>query len=240
VIGTTSTGPVKKIAAFQPMADYLAAHLAAYGYSVGAVKVAPDPQTMEDWLKSGEVDLDFESLYPALVISSGSGAQPFLRRWKGGNPEYHTMFLVRSDSGITTMAGLKGHVVGFEDAFSTSGYFMPKSLLIRQQLTPVEVSDPAAAILADKVGYVFTGEASSTIQWMESGKLLAGAIDNWSYEALPAETRAKLVLLDQTEDVTRHVALSRPGIDPELLKTIKELLVAMDQTAEGKQVLESF
>jgi phosphonate transport system substrate-binding protein len=214
VLGTTSATPVKKIAAFQPMADYLAAQLAAYGYTAGVVKVAPDPETMASWLKTGVVDLDFESLYPALVVSAGSGAQPFLRRWKGGNPEYHTMFIVRADSGIRSMAELPGHVVGFEDPFSTSGYFMPKSLLVRLKLKSVEASGPEVVMPTDTVGYVFTKEATSTIQWMLSGKLQAGAVDNWAFAALSAETKAKLVVLDQTEDVTRHVAMARPRLHP--------------------------
>jgi phosphonate transport system substrate-binding protein len=222
------------------MADYLAAHLAAYGYTAGVVKVAPDPQTMAIWLKTGQVDLDFDSLYPALVVSSGSGAQPFLRRWKGGNPEYHTMFVARADSGIRSMADLKGHVIGFEDPFSTSGYFMPKSLLVRLQMKSAEATGPDASMPADTVGYVFTKEATSTIQWMLSGKLQAGAVDNWAYDALPAETKARLVILDQTEDVTRHVAMIRLGIDPEVFTAIKGLLLTMDQTPEGRQVLAGF
>ena len=39
---------------FQPMADYMAAHLGEFGISAGKVVVAPDMETMTELLKNGE------------------------------------------------------------------------------------------------------------------------------------------------------------------------------------------
>src|SRR5690606_33118453 len=66
VIADISDAPTDVIEAFQPMADYLAANLAEQGIQDGVVKVAPDIDSMARLLESGEVDLYFDSPYPAL------------------------------------------------------------------------------------------------------------------------------------------------------------------------------
>ncbi len=115
VIGDISDKPSKKIQQLQPLADYLALKLAPFGVGAGTVKIAPDMPTMIRWLKSGEVDIYFDSPYPAMVISDQSGAQPILRRWKDGVAEYNSIVFVRNDSGIASVTELKGHMLGDDE-----------------------------------------------------------------------------------------------------------------------------
>ena len=84
VLGDISDDPGEVIEGTQPLADYLANQLADYGYTAGQVKVAASMEEMIQYLKNGEVDLYFDSAYPATVISDESGAHPFLRRWRFG------------------------------------------------------------------------------------------------------------------------------------------------------------
>ena len=100
VLGDVSSDPVKKIDRYQPLADYLADHLAEFGIGVGEVAIAPDIETMAKMMQSGAVDIYFDSLYPATIVSQQSGAEPILRRWKKGKAEYRTIFFTRADSGI--------------------------------------------------------------------------------------------------------------------------------------------
>jgi phosphonate transport system substrate-binding protein len=240
VVGDVSDAPAKGLKSYQPMADYLAAHLGTFGFTIGKVKIAPDLETMARWIKAGEVDLYFDSPYPAMIVSDESGAQPILRRWKGGDAEYDTVFITRANSGLTSLASLKGQLIGFEDNYSTSGYLLPKAYLLQAGLHPVEVSGPAAAVAKDGVGYVFTQDSENTIQWVLSGKVIAGAIDSRAFSDIPQESRTALTVLAETEKVARHVVLVRPGMDPALLKAIKSLLIGMDQIPEGQSVLKAF
>jgi phosphonate transport system substrate-binding protein len=240
VLGTTSSEPAKKLKSFQPLADYLAAHLGEFGIGVGEVKILPNIDLMVPLLKAGEVDLSFESPYPSMIEHDQAGAQPILRRWKGGDPLYDTVLFVQSSSGITSLQGLEGHMIGYEDPFSTSGYFMPTTYLLKAGLHPVEKSGPEAAVAKDEVGYIFTEDSDNTIQWVLNGKVMAGAIDSPTFLEIPPESRAGLTILGRTEPVARHLVLARAGMDPALLEAIKSLLINMDTTPEGQAVLKAF
>src|SRR5688572_238657 len=110
-----SDEPAETIELFQPVADYLAAGLAEFGYTGGQVKAAADLDMMSQWMKAGEVDLYFDSVYPVMIISDTAGAKPLLRRWKDGVEEYHTVIFARADSSIKTLDDLKGHLIALED-----------------------------------------------------------------------------------------------------------------------------
>ena len=83
------------------IANYLAENLNQVGNGKGAVKIAPDKETMAQLMSSGSIDLYFDSLYPAMFVIDESGAQALLRRWKDGVAEYYSLFLARQDSDFT-------------------------------------------------------------------------------------------------------------------------------------------
>ncbi len=240
VIADVSNNPAKKIKRYQPMADYLAANLKQFGIGVGEVKVAPDLNTIVNWLKSGEVDLYFDSPYPAMVVSDQSGAQPLLRRWKGDRAEYYTVFFTMAEGGLTSLSALSGQMLAFDESGSTSGYLLPLVYLLEAGLNPVEKSSASAQVAAEEVGYVFSDDDENTIQWVISGKVAAGAVDIGTFLEVPQTSRAQMTVLAETEKVARHLVMVRPKMEPELVEAISALLVAMDETAEGRTVLEAF
>ncbi|MCA9957578.1 MAG: phosphate/phosphite/phosphonate ABC transporter substrate-binding protein [Anaerolineales bacterium] len=241
VFGDISDEAAETINGTQPIADYLAAQLGDYGISRAEVKIAPDLDTMVQWMANGEVDLYFDSPYPALVISQKTGAEPILRRWKYGVSTYHTLFFARADAGITTVADLQGHMIAFEESFSTSGYMLPLSYLLEQGLNPVSKESPEVTVAADEIGYTFSTADNTTIQWVVSGRVVAGVVDNVTYELfVPEETRQEFVVLAETEDVPRQLVLVRPGMDADLKAAIKSGLLTMDETEEGRAVLDVF
>ncbi|NEO97580.1 MAG: phosphate/phosphite/phosphonate ABC transporter substrate-binding protein [Symploca sp. SIO2E9] len=239
-LGDVSKKPVKKIKRFQPMADYLAANLSQFGIKVGKVKIAQDLITMSSWLESGEVDIYFDSPYPAMIVSEKSGAEPILSRWKDRQEEYFGVFLAMKEQGITSLSELQGKMIAFEEPISTSGYFLPLVLLMENGLNPVEKSSPDHSVAADEVGYIFSQDDENTIQWVISNRVAAGAADISTFMEIPESSRESITVLAETERVPRHLVLLRGGMEPEKAEAIKNLLLEMDKTSQGKELLDQF
>ena len=240
VVGDISDEPAKKIGRFQPFVDHLAIQLSDVGIGVGEVEIAPDMETMADWLTSGKVDVYFDSPYPAMIVNNLSEAQPILRRWKNGVEEYHTVIFTRSDSGIETLEDLKGQMIAFEEPSSTSGYMLPLSYLIEAGLQPVEKPIVEASVNPDNVGYVFSYEDENTIQWALTGRVAAAAVGAPDFLEIPAETRQQLTLLAETEPLPRNVVMLSPTLTPEEMASVKAALLAMHESEEGQAVLAAF
>jgi phosphonate transport system substrate-binding protein len=240
VIGEISDDPDRSITRMQPLADYLAANLSKAGVEAVEIDIPPDLDTMVEKLQNGEIDLTFDSLYPAMIMRNEGGAQPILRRWRDGVGEYHTVFFALAASGIESPDDLKGKMVAFDAPDSTSGYLVPVAFLIEAGLNPVEKSSETAAVAEDEVGYVFSGGDDNTLLWITSGVVAAGVVDNIAFSELPQETLDQVVILAETSPVPRQVVLARGGLDPDLLAAIITVLVGMDETEAGRAALEEY
>jgi phosphonate transport system substrate-binding protein len=240
VIGAINPSPSKRISAMQPLADYLAGQLTDQGIVRGEVKIAQNIDGMVQMMQAGEVDVFFDTAYTALMISSQTNAQPSLRWWKGGQAEYHSLFLTRADSPITSMAQVKGAMVGFEQAFSTSGYFVPRTYLASNGYKVQEFDDAKASVPADTIGYAFSGSSDNTIQWIISGRVPVGVVNNSEYAELPAETQALLRVLAETQPIPRAVVLLNPQLDSQLQQAITAKLVGMESSGAAQSALEAF
>ncbi|MDJ0717373.1 MAG: phosphate/phosphite/phosphonate ABC transporter substrate-binding protein [Prochloraceae cyanobacterium] len=238
VLADISNYPSENIERLQPLADYLAAQLKDCGINMGEVKVARDLETMSGWLSSGQVDLYLESPYPATIAIDRSGAKPILRRWKGGAPEYHALFFARADRGFTSLTDLAGKKIAFDEPVSTSGYLLPLAYSIEKNLNPVEKKYLREPVLKNEVGYIFSGDDENVIQWVLKGWVAAGVLDNLNFKEIPPQIRAQLKVLARTEAVPRQLVLVREDLDPKLVSAIKTILIDMDKTPEGRDLLQ--
>lgn len=241
VIAELGDDASKKIKRFQPLADHLAAALASQGYVAGEVRIVHDMDEMTALIKSGKVDVIVDSPYPAMLVADRSGAQPILRRWKGGDSEYYGVIFAFADRGMRTLDDLDGRYLALESDLSTSGYFLPLAQLMTSNLTPVRRAAQTGVPFAPReVGYLLTGDEDNTVQWVLTGKADAGAVDRKTFADLPAETRSRLVILAETERVARHMVLVRPDLPPAVVAALTGELTSMDSTEAGRTVLEAF
>jgi len=241
VLGDISDDPAEVIEGTQPLADYLAAKLSDYGITDGQVKIASTINEMAQLMASAQVDLYFDSIYPATLVSDIADAQPILRRWRFGVEEYQSVIFASQESGITSIEDLHGHLIAMDSPYSTSGYFLPAVHLVEEDVNLVgkrSYNDPVAD---DELGFVFSYDDENTLQWVLSGLVSAGATDDYRYDvAFPSSATDKLVVLDRTESVPRQVVVVRSDIDPELLDTIIEVLITAHESEEGRVALEPF
>ena len=230
--------PVKKIRRFQPLADYLAEHLTELGIESGRVILSRDFEEMAGLLSDGTVDIYFDSAFPTLTVQELSGFTVIARRWKEGDPIYWSLYIARRDSGITGLDGFLGKVVAFEKPHSTSGFILPAGTLIQRGFTLREVGQPDEDVAPDEIGYIFTRDEENTVEMLLQGLLAGGGISNQDYEGLPEEIKRQFVVFGRTAAVPRQLVSVRPGLDPELVTRVRELLTGLDETEEGRKLLE--
>jgi phosphonate transport system substrate-binding protein len=238
-IGIVSDDPAGEIEAAQPFADYMAKQLGDIGIKQGTIVVTPDIETMIEKLKSGEVDLYYESAYGALSAYEDAGAIPLLRGWRKGVGEYHSIFLVRKDSGITSVEDLKGKMIAFSEQKSTTGHFLPETYLITNALTLSEQAAPNSAVPGDEVGYIFAGSPENMLASLMDGKVAAGAEEGAVYDDLTQEQKDQLVVLANTQDIPRSFLMASAKMNDSLRERIVAVLKEAANTEKGTAALKS-
>jgi phosphonate transport system substrate-binding protein len=241
VLGDISDDPAEVIEGSQPLADYLASQLADYGITGGEVKVVRSTDEMIEMLAAGEIDLYFDSVYPATIVSDASGGEMVLRRWRYGVEEYQSVIFATKESGITSLNELHGHMLAFDNKFSTSGFVLPAVFLSNAGVNLVGKTDYNAPVGADEAGFVFSFDDENTLLWIQSGFVDAAATDDYYYDTvLTDEIRAGLIELTRTDYVPRQVVVVSPKMSTHMQEAVIEILVATDETEAGLAALKPF
>jgi phosphonate transport system substrate-binding protein len=152
---------------FQCLADYTTKEL-----GVPTKLFAPaDYNGVIQGLLGGTLDMAWlgASGYAAVYLQDPEAVEPVLIKINlDGSYGYHSIGFARADSGITSLADLKGKTFGFGDPNSTSGYLIP-SIEIPQ------AGDGITMESGDYFGEVkFTGGHEQTIVAVNNGDIDAG------------------------------------------------------------------
>ena len=184
-----------------------------------------------------QVDIYIDSPYPTLQVQKTAGSRIIARRWKDSASEYWSTFVALRDSGITQVEDLVGKTVAFEEPHSTSGFILPAGTLIQRGYSLTQVTVPEEKAGPDEIGYFFSGDEENSFQALLQGKAAAAGVSNQDYEELPAELKMQFVAFDQTIVVPRQLVSVGPAMALEMADKVSELLMEMDQTERGRQLL---
>lgn len=237
VVICQNDNPAEEIQSFQPLVTYLGARLSEFGITGGRVIIESDMLQVGVRMRRQEADLFFESLYSTLLIKRDAGTVPWLRRWKGGDAEYHTAILVRKDAGIARLEDLSGRRLALTDPFSTSGYLMPMEALRKANLNVQNFIDDPKPLPARTVGYLFSDSRANSLAWLLYGKVDAIAMGSDNLKDINANAWGKIRVVHETPPVPRNIVSYRKEMDPKLLARIRELLLGLEHTEEGRQIL---
>lgn len=131
-VGLFQPDKEKNDATYKPLATYLAAKL---GRPV-------ELRTVDTWeglaksLASGETDIALMGPWGYVLANHYAGAQAVSTILYDGKPEYFAIMVTHPDSGIRTLADLKGKTFAFGDKGSTSGYLIPLHHFMTQGIDP--------------------------------------------------------------------------------------------------------
>ena len=237
-LGEISDDPGQVIRNTQSIANYLAKHLAAFGYVCGKVRVVSNVKEMISAVEQGQVDVYWDSLFPAAMVSEVTGARPILRRWRNCDPDYYSVLFTQKDNGINTINDLPGHMIAMDRPDSTSGFVLPAAYLLDHGLTLVVKEAYDAPVAKNEVGITFTYDDQNTIALVLAGKVSAGATDDYLYNMWGAQPEKELVMLEQTSPALRQAVLLRPNLESSLQAAIQQILLNANQDPEGAKALE--
>jgi ABC-type phosphate/phosphonate transport system substrate-binding protein len=238
-IGSINTAPMVESAKFWPLVSYLERQLRSEGIDDGKIVVAESIPAMSAFLKQKQVDLYIDSFFPSLAVSRLSGSSLMLRRWKLGKSEYSSVIFTQKNNGIARLEDLKGKIIAFETPFSSTGYFFPKIALLEKGLRLMPKRYETEPVRSDEVGYIFAHNDAKAILMVMSAIVAAGATDNQKYLTVSRNVD-NLKVIHETDSFSRHIVSYRADLPTKLVTRVKEVLLNMHQSEEGRQALAAF
>lgn len=183
-------------------------------------------------LCAGQTDVaTIAPLQMALLVDRGCG-HPILsalRRDDAGNlsTTYRSQILVRADSGITDISGLRGKKFAFTYPLSTSGYLFP--ILLVKQKTGGEIKSFFSST-------VFAGDDDSAVLALYRAEVDGSAsfIDARTSERMPADIMAKTRRIETAGPVPNDGIAIRRGFATDLRTQLARALVDYCASGAGK------
>jgi phosphonate transport system substrate-binding protein len=185
---------------------------------------------MNSLLETGNVDAAFICAGPYVEGKKKFGMELLAMPLVKGKPLYFSYIIVHKDSSIKNLQGLRGKTFAFADPKSNSGKLVPTYMLARMNETPESYFSR----------FEFTYGHDKSIRAVAEKLVDGAAVDSliWEYAArrtpeLTAQTR----IIARSEPYGIPPIVVRPGIDPELKKRLRDVLISAADEPEGREIL---
>src|SRR6266478_340802 len=129
---TPVLGEAEMRAEFEPLAAYLSD---AIGQKV-VLYVSKDYGDLRTQMEAGAVDIGSFSPFSYVDAMRGGRIRIIAQSILEGSATYRGIIVARKDSGLKTVADLKGKRFAFVDPKSASGYVYPRAMLIERGIEP--------------------------------------------------------------------------------------------------------
>lgn len=214
---------------FQPLADYLSEKLKIQ------VKITMLSRygNIIKRLSDANVDAAFLGSFTGALAISQLGVEPLARPVNlDGTSTYHGHIFVRRDSGIKTVADMKGKTMAFVEKATTAGYIFPLAYFRRNNVNDYQQYFKE---------YFFTGSHDAAVDAVLKGQAEVGAakntIFNFYMETNPA-AREQILILASSPKVPSNGLCVLPTMNTELKTRLKEILLGLDKDHQRADVLK--
>ncbi len=215
---------------YAPFANYLAGKVG----EKAKVFVTQDYSGVAPALQANQIDVAYLNPLSFVLFEQRLASTPQKLVLLGmpevhGSLYYYGIIVARKDSGITSVAGLKGKKVAFSDATSTSGYLYPYQYMLAHGVNPDK--DLAQKVFAGTTG-VIPAVLNKTVD--------AGAVfkEGLTLFANPAQ-RQQLVTLAQVGPIANGMLVARGNLDPATLAKLQSAMQQINTDPAAKSALIS-
>ena len=151
-----------------------------------------------------------------------------------GSSTYHGYLFTRRDSGIKTVADMKGKKMAYVEKATTAGYIFPLVYLKEHGVTDIDHFFSET---------FFTGSHDAAINAVLTRKADLGAAKHSIYDRLrqtDPRIDKELVILAESPRVPSNGLLVRNSLTEPLKSKLKSVLLGLHNDPEGKTVLQRF
>ncbi|MCC4587169.1 phosphate/phosphite/phosphonate ABC transporter substrate-binding protein [Xanthomonas melonis] len=243
VLGRISDDPATQYHQLKPLLDYVVPRMREVGVRRGEILMAPDARQMASYLRRGRVDWVSETAGAAMLLEQRGSAHPLLMTERGGVREFHSVFFVRRDSPIQSLAQLRGHSLALQSASSTSGYLLPMLELIHHGMACDLLLSPDDAQAPGSVGYLMVGSKLNVAALVHERLVDMGVLSDldWNDERhLPPVFKRDFRIVHRTAPVPRAVEMVRTGLDPAVERRLRAVLLQAASDPKAGPALKRF
>ena len=165
----------EQIRKFTPLATYLEKQL---DMKVQFTPVTDYPAAVEA-LVNKKVDVVWFGGFTFVQASIRSGGKIVPLAQREEDTKFQSVFIAKTNSGIKSLADMKGKQVSFGSQSSTSGHLMPRSFLLQANIEPEK----------DFKRIAYSGAHDATIASVVSGKVDAAALDITVWQKFVTENK---------------------------------------------------
>ena len=207
---------------FNPLARYLSDRL---GKPV-RIKISKKYERHIDVAGEDKADISYLGPGPYVKMVEKYGKKPLLARLEVRNsPVYYGMIIVRQDSSIQALSGLKGKSFAFGDVHSTMNYLVPRHMLQKADVD-----------LGNLEKYEFLGTHHDIALAVLGGYYDAGGIKE---EVFYRYEKRGLRVLAKSQSISEHVFVTRSNMDENLVRQLQKHLLDLNNDRHGLEILKS-
>ena len=160
---------------YEPIKKYLSEKL---GMEV-EIQVTSDYTAAIEAMRAKHIDMAWFGPFSYILAAEQAGAEAIVNGFRRDTKKatYKSIIITRADSGIKALDDLKGRTFAFVDPASTSGYLIPRKMLIENGIDPDN----------DFSTMYYAGSHNSVELAVKNGKVDAGADSDTSYNRMLKE-----------------------------------------------------
>lgn len=216
--------PVLLHSTFQPLVGYLNRQIPGVRLRLVASR---NYRQFDERMSRGAFDFALPNPYQ-VVRATGQGYAVFGKM--GDDADFRGVILVRKDSGLRQLSDLKGKVISYPAPTALAATMMPQFFLqsrgvdVRTETTSKFVGSQESAIMSV---YMRLSDAGAT--WPPPWR---------QFVRDHPEIAAQLEVKWETPSLINNGLVAKDTVPPELVRRIGDLMVGLQQTPEGRSILE--